>query len=364
MDSESRKLIERDSRESFCMGLKERYARKKKDNRRIFAENAVKGAGPFYCPHCLSDAIVRKDRGSGKLDHFAHIAAKTKLHKDCKNEICNSLIQMFPDGQWETERPIPANIEKDFPGLVPDISGRIIRKKNGELEIIKVIIEVQRSFLQIPIINRRTIAYSSRNPKVYILWVVPLREPINAEPFRPRLFERFLHSMYFGRVYYWWPGMGCNVLPVHFGRTKRYIEVSTWFEDGEEKSGGGYDKLYKTIKLPIFEEPVNIGQEFIASEENGFDPYKNKKGKYYKIPKRNIYKDNLSCWWSKEPEYVNEQDRLLEDNKELRYYIDDYSDEYFDDDNFPEDYEDEIEYDQESSDENEIKEDSKEDEDN
>lgn len=345
MDSTTRSLIERDGRDSFCMGLKERYARKKSDNRKIFAENAVKAIGPFYCPECYSDAIVRKDKGSGRIDHFAHIAVRTKLfsggetelHQQCKNEICDSLKLQFPDGNWKVERAIEANIDKNFTRMIPDISGRIfLPQADGTIKHVPVVIEVQRSFLQIPIIYKRTVSYSSRNPNVYILWVVPLREELKPEAFRPRLFERYLHCMYYGRIYYWWKGMGCDVMPVHFGKTKRHIGVSTWIEAGEEKSVGGYDKDYKTIKLPVFAEPVNIGKDFMYTSEKDFDPYKNRKSNHhYKIPKRNIYWDNTEPWWDKVSEYVKEGDKLMVKAMLEKYYIDDYSDEEENKDDLP-----------------------------
>ncbi len=333
MNKETRKLIEQDSRDSFCDGLKERYAQKCSDNQRIFAEHATKQIGPYYCPSCFSDAIVRKDRGSGRIDHFAHIATKTKifksneseLHLKCKNEICDALKLYFPDGNWKVERPIPGKKELDIPDLVPDISGRIvIDSSKGKLRI-PVVIEVQRSFLQIPIIHKRTVAYSKRIPNVYILWVIPLREELQEVPFRPRLFERYLHSMYYGRIYYWWQGLGCNVKPVHFGKTKRHIPSVSWRKDGEEHSAGGYDKTYKTIKIPVAGDTVNIADEMIYTTEPEFYPYANKNGKQYKIPKRNIYWDGEESWWELEPEYIRDEDKQLEGTRYFRYYIDDYS---------------------------------------
>lgn len=329
-------FINRDSKESFCLGLKDRFARKVRDNKKIFAESAMKSDGPFYCPMCFSDVIVRKDKGSGKQDHFAHIArmsdligkGESELHKKCKEEICNSLSLQFPDGQWKVERLIEKNERTNFPGLVPDISGRIIRQlPDGTQERIPVVIEIQRSYLQIPTIFKRTTAYTSRNPKVYILWIIPLKEKLKQEAFRPRLFERYLHSMYFGRVYYWWPGLGSRVTPVHFGRTKRHIEAFTWLEDGQERSVGGYDKNYKTLKLPELLDPIEIGNDFITKYGVEFNPYKfDKNRKHTLIPGRNIFLDKNPVWWEQESVYVNDEDKQLEEFQNRHNYIDDYID--------------------------------------
>lgn len=210
--------IKRDLITSMCDGLIKRTAFSQKRSSLVHASLVTKDDGPFYCPECLSDAIVRKCYE--REDHFAHKAnlskiyknGETKLHKDCKTEILESLIAEFPDGNWAVERPIVANKEKNLKEVVPDISGRI----DGQA----IVIEVQRSFLNIKTILKRTDEYKKRG--VAILWLVPLKEDLPTENFRPRLFERFLHDMYFGKILYWKTGFGSNVLPVHFGIKERY----------------------------------------------------------------------------------------------------------------------------------------------
>ncbi|MFX6019072.1 competence protein CoiA family protein, partial [Acinetobacter baumannii] len=91
-----------------------------------------------------------------------------------------------------------------MPRLIPDISGRI-----GD---IRLAVEVQLSTLSLSAIIKRTTAYASRG--IAVLWVVPLRFELGIEPFRPRQFEKYLHSMYYGRVYYWWPELGTAIAPV------------------------------------------------------------------------------------------------------------------------------------------------------
>lgn len=278
---------------SFCGGLVRGMARRVEDNQYVFAKDVVKADGPFYCSECLSDVIVRKC--IEKEDHFAHKgnlsqlfgSGESLLHKSCKEEILKGLVAQFPDGKWEIERPIRANKAKGYLEVIPDLSGRIRDDP--------VAIEIQRSSLNIKTILKRTEEYRKR--KVAILWIVPLKEDLPSENFRPRLFEQFLHSMYYRRIYYWQRGYGAKVQPVHFQDEERYIEESSWFdsETKEEKNAGGYWKKYRTIKKPIvWQNLIDIGTDFHTHPANKWIDKKNEK---MNIPQRLIFKDHLKKWW-------------------------------------------------------------------
>jgi len=286
----------RDVKVSMCSGLIGRIAVRTVNNERVHAANAIKEDGPFYCDECLSEAIVRKC--VDKKDHFAHKGRLSKLygsgesdlHLNCKTEILNALQEAYPDGNWAVERTLPAIKEKELLALQPDISGRI--NKQG------VVIEVQRSFLNVKTITKRTVEYKKRGAA--ILWIVPIKEELGTEFFRPRLFEKFLHSMYFGKVYYWKTGYGGKILPVHFQRAERWINEQSWFDadTGEERTEGGYWKNYKTIRQPIASDGLlNIADKFKAVHANEWEPDNEK----MKIPERIIFRDNLDKWWSKNP---------------------------------------------------------------
>lgn len=284
--------ISSDASESMCSGLLGKIAFQVKTNRPILAEDARKSDGPFYCRECLSDAIVRKC--TEKDDHFAHKgrlselfkSSESQLHLDCKEEILKGLKETFPHGKWEKERPINADKEKGFAALVPDLSGRI-----GDLPIA---IEIQRSFLNVKKIQHRTKEYTKRG--VAILWLVPVKMELGIEVFRPRLFEKYLHSMFYGRVYYWMPGYGTHVKPTHFGTSKRWIEETTWFDKDamEERTEGGYWKNFKTIKKPTpCHKLLDLTKDFKFEQAEEWQP----ENEEMKIPQRLIYKDKLSKWW-------------------------------------------------------------------
>lgn len=257
-------------------------AKKTSDNTTVHADHVTKADGPFYCPSSYEELIVRKC--NEKRDHFAYKgrlsptgAAESLLHKTCKEEICEAMKNTFPDGRWECERLI-----KDKT-LKPDVSG-IINKD------IPIAIEVQASAYKIDKIIERTQAYNNHN--IYLLWVIPLKEELGEEIFRPRLFERFLHTMYFGRVYYWNIGDGAFVRPVHFETAYRYIESKTWYENGEEINVGGYDKPYEKMKKPNFSKYLNI-VDFKYISRPRFEV----ENEYMSVPECKIFMDKVDKWW-------------------------------------------------------------------
>lgn len=291
LDDEHSDLDERqrDAEEVGCYGLFHGIARNLYTHEEWNARSAYKADGPFYCPTCFSDAVLRKC--AQKVDHFAHKARlspvlgpkEKKLHDACTSEICGLLQQHFPEGKWAVERLIPENKAYGIKALVPDISGRV-----GET---RVAIEVQVSALTIPRIVQRTTDYAKRG--IALVWIVPLYEPLGDIPFRPRLYERYLHSIFFGRTYYWWAGRGLTVTPVHYGPASRHIEYREWIEDGEEQSAGGFSLAYKIIKTPIYGADISLHRDFLGENRGSFTPENERK----EVPACRIWRDTLPVWW-------------------------------------------------------------------
>lgn len=273
-----------------CFGLVGGGAKNIETNKTHYAETSSRLDGPFYCGSCYSDAVLRKC--AEKIDHFAHKTPLTpvlpkgesELHKKCKESICEYLSGIYPEGKWATERPIEENKDKKLTALRPDVSGRI-----GNYP---VAIEIQASSLTIPEIIKRTKSYSKRN--VAILWIVPLLEELKKTPFRPRLYERYFHSIYYGRVYYWWPALGDKIVPVHYGVSKRHIEYSSWYdESGGFQEAGDYDKPYKVIKAPEFGSELSIESDFYFHSRDEFTPENERKA----VPACITWQDTLKQWW-------------------------------------------------------------------
>jgi len=269
------------------------WALRVEDNATTWAYETTKDDGPFYCPETFEELIVRKC--TDKRDHFAYksrlspVATKeSELHNDCKNELLEVLRGAFPEGKWEKERDeFPADKNKGYHKVRPDLSGRI--NKNP------VIIEIQTSNISIDKIIHRTEQYSKRG--AYILWIIPLESDLGNENFRPRLFERFLHTMFYGRVYYWCRGNGSNLIPVHYGKAERYIEESFWYdEEGNEMSAGGYFKPYLRVKKPVYGSFVDLASDFKTDDRNSFEVENDK----LSVPKCKIFMDKNIRWWEKE----------------------------------------------------------------
>lgn len=260
------------------------------DNKLVHASEVTKEDGPFYCDETFEELIVRKC--TEKIDHFAYKARmspiaknQSELHTECQNELLELLQRTFSNGKWKAERQnFTENEEKGHKKVVPDLSGRINDKG--------VIIEIQKSTLSVKTILHRTEQYTKRGG--YILWIVPLTEQLGSEYFRPRLFERFLHTMYYGRVYYWYKGNGVKLIPVHFGTAERWIEETTWFdENGEEQTAGGYDKPFLRVKKPEFGKVVDLTTDFKFDDREAFELENDK----LSVPKSKIFIDKNKVWW-------------------------------------------------------------------
>jgi hypothetical protein len=298
-----------DSKDARCNGLRHNVAKTFPELEYVDAHAVTKDDGPFFCPLCFSDVIVRKC--SDKIDHFAHkanytpipLGRNTQLHHSCRDTINDILCKQYPEGKWATEREIPAKGKQR--AVIPDISGRIDGKP--------IAIEVQRSPYTLPKIVEKLKIYSALN--IHVLWVIPLTRKLPIEEFRPRLFELFLHKFCYGRVYYWEPDSPDLLKAVHYSPAARYIESSTWFDKDAmaERSEGGYYLTYKTIKKP------NIGGILDISKDFTFGSIKEQisKTKSPNVPQSLLFKDKLKRWWP-----VNEKQKLLADLEEAQkdYY--------------------------------------------
>jgi hypothetical protein len=290
MIDDSDELCQREAGETGCFGLVPGRARQLYTQEWFNASECEKGDGPFYCPDCISDAVVRKC--TQKKDHFAHRARLSpvigpnegELHRQCKNELVRLLRERFPSGNWEVERCIAESPEKRTPELRPDVSGRI--------DGVPIAIEVQASTLTVGKIVKRATNYTRRG--ISLMWLVPLREPLGDLAFRPRLYERYLHSMYYGRTYYWWAGQGLVVKPVHYGQEMRHIELRDWYDDsGDYHQGGGYDKAYRIIKKPVYGRDVHIAEDFLRQRRLEFTPENERQA----VPECLIWRDRIDKWW-------------------------------------------------------------------
>lgn len=286
----------RDAQEVGCSALLEGYAIHRESGHKVHATSVRKEDGPFICPGCLSDVILRNP---WKIrDHFAHHARlspldtsrESWLHWECKREIFESLRQSHPSGNWLCDtRRTRANKSRGRRARQPDIAGRIKGRP--------VVIEIQKSAIGIRSLIARTRDYEDLG--VHVLWVVPLTKGIGDEPFRPRLLERYLHTMYYGRVYYWLPGMSAEVLPVHFSPTSRPVPLRT-NESGHWEDAGWIERPYKIIKRPnCFDGTLSILRDFKPDRRREFLPW----GEKRPVPPAFLWKDKARGWWPRDESF-------------------------------------------------------------
>ena len=245
---------------------------------KVFACDSVKADGPFYCNGCQQELLLRK--GRIKVHHFAHkppIQCKngqgeSEAHHKCKQAIYNNLLTM----------PNVANldVEVDFGEVVADVFCLINN--------IPVAIEVQRSNLSVNNITSRTVAYEKLG--INVLWLALFDKKLNNAKYSPKAWEKWCHSAYFGRVYYWIEGI--SVIPVHFASHKTHVEQTEWYDEyGDLQSGGGYYKSSKRFKTPIPAPIMNLATDFKPIWRNSW------KGGSILIPRCRLYGDRNNKWW-------------------------------------------------------------------
>jgi len=151
-----------------------------------------------------------------------------------------------------------------------------------------IAIEVQLSALTIDQIVYRTIEYCRKG--IYVSWLPVFSNKLQSKRYAPKLWEKWLHIAYFGRVYYWHSKL--NIVPVHFGNHMIHVEERSWFEaGGYENFGGGYDKLSKRFKTPRLGKPVNLIKHFKPLNRNQTPT------QIYTVPRSKLFIDTQAKWW-------------------------------------------------------------------
>lgn len=223
-------------------------ALRKSDGDKVLARDTTNAAAPFVCPKCRRELILRK--GLIKVHHFAHKppvacsfgAGETEHHHRAKLEIFDALRSEPNVSHLELER--------DFGISVADVFAKI----SG----VPIAIEVQRSNLSVNDIAARTSNYHRLG--VAVLWL-GLRQSLPLpNKYSPRAWERWCHAAYFGRLYYWCHGQ--VIQPIHLSPYQIQVAATGWYEDGEERSAGGYERRSKRWRTPTLGVPLLLSHHF------------------------------------------------------------------------------------------------------
>ena len=251
-------------------------AKRQSDGIRVEASEELKENGPWCCPACSTQVSLKK--GEVKIHHFAHYppfscdygSGESEEHRWCKTEICRFMRSVTNASKWELER--------DLDSVRPDVSGYIGNSP--------VAVEVQASSLGLERIFKRTSEYEKKG--IFVLWVVPWRDSCvgdGTDRFSPTVWEKWLHTLYFGRVYYWVGGG--FVMPIHFDDYMIYVE------EFETDVGfvGGYEKRSKRWR-----KTKPAPEKILISEMTGSVRNEWKGGKMH-VPRARLWTESIPRWW-------------------------------------------------------------------
>lgn len=222
---------------------------RKSDRQTVNAYDERKENGPFRCLEC-GDPVILKT-GRNRINHFAHenpIARhyaenESDDHRSCKMQIFEALKRHPNVRDAAMERPLGTNR--------PDISARI----NG----VPVAIEIQISNLSLDTIMQRTIEFHRKG--IYVLWLLQWTPDLNSPRYTPKLWEKWIHAAYFGRVYYWLEGL--KVATYHFDPHFKSVPKKSWYSAaGKKMTGGGYTIRSKRYRTAVPGKIFNLATDF------------------------------------------------------------------------------------------------------
>lgn len=151
-------------------------------------------------------------------------------------------------------------LERSLKTCRPDVSAYI----NG----VPVAIEVQISTLTMETIIRRTTEYARKG--IYVLWLLQWTPYLDGTRYSPRLWEKWIHATYFGRVYYWIEGL--KIVSYHFDPYLKHVPKSRWYgNDGDEMSAGGFSKRSKRHRSPVRGEVLRLAKDFVATQREAWE---------------------------------------------------------------------------------------------
>jgi competence protein CoiA len=176
------------------------------------------------------------------------------------------------DALLEAPNVRKAGLERSLRTVRPDVRAYI--------NDIAVAIEVQVSALSLDTIIRRTTEYARKG--VYLLWLPQWTRDLDVHRYSPRVWERWVHAAYWGRIYYWLEGL--SVVSYHFAPYYTYVEETSWHgEGGEEMSAGGYDRKSKRYRTPVRGKTLNLLTDFVPRVREEWQ------SRDLKIPRAKLY---------------------------------------------------------------------------
>jgi competence protein CoiA len=220
--------------------------------RQVIARDVTKAEGPFACPDCQGEVILKK--GVEKVHHFAHVppftcnfgVGESEEHLTAKLQVYNALLPAPEVRLLMVERVIKRPSYK----VRLDVSCRV---KNRYF----LTIELQFSTESPDELSERTEHYTASD--IYVLWLLPFPKNLSeGEIYATKQMERYMHALYYGTVYYW---MGGDlVLPVHYHKYSLGSVYREWFDNDKEEWKEGFIEQYPKnhSRIPEFHQVVRI----------------------------------------------------------------------------------------------------------
>ena len=220
------------------------------DLKQIPASYCTKAKDFYICPVCHQEVILK--HGLIKIAHFAHKsseaceygAGESEEHRQCKTEIYEHLARADY---------LECALEKSMGAVRPDIFFK--SKRTGK----QYAVEVQLSTLPLERIIARTQEYNRLG--VHVLWLPQYSKKLEANRYSPHIWERWLHTVYYGRIYYWISGTTINAY--QFDKYRLYVEATEY--------GGGYFKTSKRYKKAKFLGSLDILNDFQGIKRKGWN---------------------------------------------------------------------------------------------
>ena len=258
---------------------------------------AERGMSPFSCPECRREVVLHK--GLVRAHHFKHKPpincpyglGESDQHYKAKKGLYDALSGLPNLSKFE--------IEYRLDGARPDVYFEL------KIPACRVAIELQKSSQTLEEVARRTSTYAKLG--VSVIWIFPFNEPhwVEGEPgvCKAQSWERYFHSMFYGRVYFWQAGR--MVRAAHFAKVFRDVPQGNWVEDIEEKIGddlsgtrwyqehhddadyGGGTRFVKSHKTVLWApQPLDLSQDFDSTARQQFRD----------VPACRIWLDRLRSW--------------------------------------------------------------------
>jgi competence CoiA-like predicted nuclease len=208
----------------------------KKQDEWVEAKDVTKEDRPFFCPGCTAPVMLKK--GAIKAHHFAHLAdrgcrygqSEGEMHRRLKEEICQVLSSCSQVSGLQQER-------RELQRAYPDVSfwwGCTQR----------TVIEIQVSRPSLDTIRHRVQVYTGL--EIALLWVLPWNDAlVEGARYQPQSWERDLHRLYRGKLFYWSPDQ--QLQPVSYHALTTTGKAFVWYQNKDEWIFAGQPR-----KSPIY----------------------------------------------------------------------------------------------------------------